>query len=93
MQGIAQINLADYDRSSEMQLRWYAVQVFSSCGPHRARESKWALDAAGDSAEAAVGRTVSAQCNVTALLPPTPTVGASGLPSASAHLVLEHSGG
>uniref|UniRef100_A0A8C0NCE0 C2 domain-containing protein n=1 Tax=Canis lupus familiaris TaxID=9615 RepID=A0A8C0NCE0_CANLF len=55
--GIAQINLADYDRSSEMQLRWYAVQVFSSCGPHRARESKWALDAAGDSAEAAVGRT------------------------------------
>uniref|UniRef100_A0A452TEL6 WWC family member 3 n=1 Tax=Ursus maritimus TaxID=29073 RepID=A0A452TEL6_URSMA len=27
--GIAQINLADYDGSSEMQLRWYAVQVFS----------------------------------------------------------------
>uniref|UniRef100_A0A8C9JVE0 WWC family member 3 n=1 Tax=Panthera tigris altaica TaxID=74533 RepID=A0A8C9JVE0_PANTA len=28
--GIAQINLADYDGSGEMQLRWYAVQVFGS---------------------------------------------------------------
>ncbi|XP_077617518.1 protein WWC3 [Crocuta crocuta] len=30
--GIAQINLADYDGSGEMQLRWYAVQVFGTFG-------------------------------------------------------------
>ncbi|XP_027970847.1 protein WWC3 isoform X1 [Eumetopias jubatus] len=64
--GIAQINLADYDGSSEMQLHWYAVQVFSSCGPPRARESEWAGGAAGDPAEAAAaaGKTDA----VTALL-------------------------
>ena len=59
MQGIAQINLADYDGSSEMQLRWYAVQVFSSCGPPRATESERAGGAAGDPAQAAAaGKTV-----------------------------------
>ncbi|XP_068390323.1 protein WWC3-like [Eschrichtius robustus] len=31
--GIAQINLADYDGSSEMQLRWYSVQVFTGPEP------------------------------------------------------------
>ncbi|XP_025713505.1 protein WWC3 isoform X2 [Callorhinus ursinus] len=64
--GIAQINLADYDGSSEMQLHWYAVQVFSSCGPPRARESERAGGAAGDPAEAAAaaGKTDA----VTALL-------------------------
>ncbi|KAM9180576.1 protein WWC3 [Dugong dugon] len=38
--GIAQINLADYESSSEMQLRWYSVQVFTSSEPQRARESE-----------------------------------------------------
>lgn len=62
-QGIAQINLADYDGSSEMQLRWYSVQVFSSCGPPRARESERAGGAVGDPAQAAAaaaaaGKTV-----------------------------------
>uniref|UniRef100_A0A8C6C3V0 C2 domain-containing protein n=1 Tax=Monodon monoceros TaxID=40151 RepID=A0A8C6C3V0_MONMO len=36
--GIGQINLADYDGSSEMQLRWYSVQVFT--GP----EAPWRED-------------------------------------------------
>ncbi|XP_044767570.1 protein WWC3 [Neomonachus schauinslandi] len=63
--GIAQINLADYDGSSEMELRWYAVQVFSSCGPPRARESERPGGAARDPAPAAaVGKTDA----VTALL-------------------------
>ncbi|XP_035581826.1 protein WWC3-like isoform X2 [Zalophus californianus] len=56
--GIAHINLADYDGSSEMQLRWYALQVFSTCGPPRARESERAGGAAGDPAQAAAaGKT------------------------------------
>lgn len=38
MQGIAQINLADCDSSSEMQLRWYPVQVFASPDPPRPKE-------------------------------------------------------
>ncbi|EHH30534.1 hypothetical protein EGK_20262, partial [Macaca mulatta] len=36
--GIAQINLADYDSLSEMQLRWHSVQVFTSSEPSRTRE-------------------------------------------------------
>ncbi|XP_042536452.1 protein WWC3 isoform X2 [Dipodomys spectabilis] len=36
--GIAQINLADCDSSSDMQLRWYSVQVFASSEPPRPRE-------------------------------------------------------
>ncbi|XP_073919253.1 protein WWC3 isoform X3 [Castor canadensis] len=36
--GIAQINLADCDSSSDMQLRWYFVQVFASSEPPRSRE-------------------------------------------------------
>ncbi|XP_022374057.1 protein WWC3 [Enhydra lutris kenyoni] len=63
--GIAQINLADYDGSSEMQLRWYAVQVFSSCGPPRARESERLGAAAGDPTQAATAGKTDA---VTALL-------------------------
>ncbi|XP_029786217.1 protein WWC3 isoform X1 [Suricata suricatta] len=63
--GIAQINLADYDGSSEMQLRWYAVQVFGSCGPPRSRESERLGGAARDPAlAAATGKTDA----VTALL-------------------------
>ncbi|XP_022348062.1 protein WWC3-like [Enhydra lutris kenyoni] len=63
--GIAQINLADYEGSSEMQLRWYAVQVFSSCGPPGARESEQQGGAAGDLAQAtAIGKMDA----VTALL-------------------------
>lgn len=38
LQGIAQINLADYDSLSEMQLRWHSVQVFTSSEPSRTRE-------------------------------------------------------
>nr|XP_021558360.1 protein WWC3-like [Neomonachus schauinslandi] len=63
--GIAQINLADYDGSSEMELRWYAVQVFSSCGPPRARESERPGGAARDPAPAAAAGKTDA---VTALL-------------------------
>ncbi|XP_016798817.2 protein WWC3 isoform X1 [Pan troglodytes] len=37
--GIAQINLADYDSLSEMQLRWHSVQVFTSSEPSRTREA------------------------------------------------------
>ncbi|XP_074048581.1 protein WWC3 isoform X2 [Macrotis lagotis] len=37
--GIAQINLADYESSSEMQLRWYSVQVFTSSDPQRTKEN------------------------------------------------------
>ncbi|KAK2083146.1 Protein wwc3 [Saguinus oedipus] len=36
--GIAQINLADYDSLTEMQLRWHSVQVFTSSEPPRTRE-------------------------------------------------------
>uniref|UniRef100_A0ABI7VYS7 WWC family member 3 n=1 Tax=Felis catus TaxID=9685 RepID=A0ABI7VYS7_FELCA len=56
--GIAQINLADYDGSGEMQLRWYAVQVFGSCGPPGPGA------AARDPAPAVAGKTDA----VTALL-------------------------
>ncbi|XP_045852551.1 protein WWC3-like [Meles meles] len=63
--GIAQINLADYDGSSKMQLHWYAVQVFSSCGLPRARESKQPGGAAGDPTQAATAGKTDA---VTALL-------------------------
>ncbi|XP_004409309.1 PREDICTED: protein WWC3 [Odobenus rosmarus divergens] len=66
--GIAQINLADYDGSSEMQLRWYAVQVFSSCGPPRVRESERAGGAAGDPAQAAAAAAAGKTDAVTALL-------------------------
>ncbi|XP_066212250.1 protein WWC3 isoform X2 [Saccopteryx leptura] len=38
--GIAQINLADCNSLSEMQLRWYPVQVFTSPELPRARESQ-----------------------------------------------------
>ncbi|XP_057171415.1 protein WWC3-like isoform X3 [Ursus arctos] len=65
--GIAQINLADYDRSSEMQLRWYVVQVFSSCGPPRNRERERAGGATGDPAQAATA-TAGKMDAVTTLL-------------------------
>ncbi|XP_004416114.1 PREDICTED: protein WWC3-like [Odobenus rosmarus divergens] len=71
--GIAQINLADYDGSSEMQLRWYAVQVFSSCGPPRVRESERAGGAAGDPAQAAAAAAAGKTDVVTALLARTTT--------------------
>ncbi|XP_058147748.1 protein WWC3 [Dasypus novemcinctus] len=48
--GIAQINLADYESSSEMQLRWYSLQVFTSSVPQRTRESERAGE--GSSARA-----------------------------------------
>ncbi|KAM6151448.1 protein WWC3 [Rhynchocyon petersi] len=38
--GIAQINLADYESSSEMQLHWYSVQVFTSPEPQKNREKE-----------------------------------------------------
>ncbi|XP_034504778.1 protein WWC3 isoform X1 [Ailuropoda melanoleuca] len=68
--GIAQINLADYNGSSEMQLRWYSVQVFSSCGPPRARESERAGGAVGDPAQAAAAAAAAGKTQdaVTALL-------------------------
>ncbi|XP_037677987.1 protein WWC3 isoform X2 [Choloepus didactylus] len=50
--GIAQINLADYESSSEMQLRWYSVQIFTSSEPQQARESEHAGEASGSHAPA-----------------------------------------
>lgn len=44
MQGIAQINLASCDGLSEMQLRWYSVQVFTSPELPRARERERARE-------------------------------------------------
>lgn len=90
MQGIAQINLADCDGSSEMQLRWYAVQVFSSCGPPRARDSERPGGAAGDPAQAAAaGKTVRVPASAAAA---ARCHGAASLTSVSAHLVWERSG-
>uniref|UniRef100_A0A8D0GBT7 WWC family member 3 n=1 Tax=Sphenodon punctatus TaxID=8508 RepID=A0A8D0GBT7_SPHPU len=37
--GIAQINLADYESSNEMQLHWYPVQIFTGSDPQRAKDS------------------------------------------------------
>lgn len=68
-QGIAQINLADYDGSGEMQLRWYAVQVFGSCGPPGPGA------ATRDPALAVAGKTVRVPARgATAFLPPAPAV-------------------
>ncbi|XP_062939309.1 protein WWC3 isoform X2 [Cynocephalus volans] len=50
--GIAQINLADYDSSSEMQLRWHPVQVFTSSELPRTGES-----AARDPMHTVAGKT------------------------------------
>ncbi|XP_075771171.1 protein WWC3 isoform X3 [Pelodiscus sinensis] len=36
--GIAQINLADYESSTEMQLHWYPVQIFTGSDPQRVRD-------------------------------------------------------
>lgn len=35
LQGIAQINLSDLESSSEMQLHWYSVQIFTGSDPQR----------------------------------------------------------
>ncbi|KAL0588106.1 Protein WWC3 [Plecturocebus cupreus] len=53
--GIAQINLADYDSLSEMQLRWHSVQVFTSSEPPRTREP----GCVGESSTREPTRTVS----------------------------------
>ncbi|XP_058391401.1 protein WWC3 isoform X2 [Diceros bicornis minor] len=56
--GIAQINLADCEGPSELQLRWYSVQVFTSPEPPRAQESERAGEgAAWDPELAASGKT------------------------------------
>ncbi|XP_072470497.1 protein WWC3 isoform X3 [Notamacropus eugenii] len=47
--GIAQINLADYESSSEMQLRWYSVQVFTSSDPQRTKGSNQVEEGTGES--------------------------------------------
>ena len=57
LQGIAQINLTDYD-SSEMQLRWYSVQVFTGPEPPRREEERPGDCAARDLTLAACGKTV-----------------------------------
>uniref|UniRef100_A0A8C8VJV3 WWC family member 3 n=1 Tax=Pelusios castaneus TaxID=367368 RepID=A0A8C8VJV3_9SAUR len=36
--GIAQINLADCETSSEMQLHWYTVQIFTGSDPQRVKD-------------------------------------------------------
>lgn len=37
LQGIAQINVTDAESSGEMQLHWYAVQIFTGSDPQRAK--------------------------------------------------------
>nr|XP_031527078.1 protein WWC3 [Vicugna pacos] len=55
--GIAQINLADYDGSGEMQLRWYSVQVFTGPEPPRREEERPGDGASRDPAPTASGKT------------------------------------
>lgn len=59
MQGIAQINLADCDSSSEMQLRWYPVQVFASPEPPRPKEPVRVMESVTrETTNASSGKTV-----------------------------------
>lgn len=98
VQGIAQINLADCDGPSELQLRWYSVQVFTSPEPPRARESVRAGEgSAWDPARAAPGKTVHGPGlrSRPLLLPDFETGfywGRSFLRSIHVDLVLKHSG-
>lgn len=55
--GIAQINLADYDGSGDMQLRWYPIQVFTGPEPPRREDERPGDGAARDSAPATSGKT------------------------------------
>nr|XP_058906079.1 protein WWC3 isoform X3 [Kogia breviceps] len=55
--GIAQINLADYDGSTEMQLRWYSVQVFSGPEPSRREDERLGHSDFQDPAPATSGKT------------------------------------
>ncbi|XP_031301827.2 protein WWC3 isoform X1 [Camelus dromedarius] len=55
--GIAQINLADYDGSGEMQLRWYSVQVFTGPEPPRREDERPGDGASRDPAPTASGKT------------------------------------
>ncbi|XP_054942286.1 protein WWC3 isoform X4 [Physeter macrocephalus] len=55
--GIAQINLADYDGSSEMQLRWYSVQVFTGPEPSRREDERLGHSDFQDPAPATSGKT------------------------------------
>nr|XP_012640306.1 protein WWC3 [Microcebus murinus] len=67
--GIAQINLADYDSSSDMQLRWHPVQVFTSPEPPRTRESGCAGDSsAGDPASSKTDEVAALLAKTTAQL-------------------------
>ncbi|XP_060231544.1 protein WWC3 isoform X1 [Meriones unguiculatus] len=56
--GISQINLADCDSSSDMQLRWYPVQVFASPEPPRSKEPVQVMESAPqDTMNASSGKT------------------------------------
>ncbi|KAM9042465.1 protein WWC3-like isoform 1-T2 [Megaptera novaeangliae] len=55
--GIAQINLADYDGSSEMQLRWYSVQVFTGPEPPRREDERLGHSDFRDPAPTTSGKT------------------------------------
>ncbi|XP_057574080.1 protein WWC3 isoform X3 [Hippopotamus amphibius kiboko] len=55
--GIAQINLADYDGSSEMQLHWYSVQVFTGPEPPRRMDERPGDGDSRDPAPAASRKT------------------------------------
>ncbi|XP_061035622.1 protein WWC3-like [Eubalaena glacialis] len=55
--GIAQINLADYDGSSEMQLRWYSVQVFTGPEPPRREDERLGHSDFWDPAHTTSGKT------------------------------------
>nr|XP_019601854.1 PREDICTED: protein WWC3 isoform X1 [Rhinolophus sinicus] len=69
--GIAQINLADCDGPSEMQLRWYSVQVFTSPEPPRARERE--RERAGESGTRDPAHTAAAAAAAAAATTATTT--------------------
>lgn len=55
--GIAQINLADYERSSDISLQWYPVQIFSGAEPHRTNESSQCEEQTASAESAAANKT------------------------------------
>ncbi|XP_036030136.1 protein WWC3 isoform X1 [Onychomys torridus] len=56
--GIAQISLADCDNSSDMQLRWYPVQVFASPEPPKPKEPVRVMEnTTQDTVHASSGKT------------------------------------
>ncbi|XP_065436754.1 protein WWC3 isoform X5 [Chrysemys picta bellii] len=63
--GIAQISLADHESSTEMQLHWYPVQIFTGSDPQRAKDKNQCEESTPQSS----GNTTTVKSDaVTALL-------------------------